>query len=97
MCEINFLCVHKKLRSRRVAPVLIKEVTRRVNLRGVFQATYTAGALLSKPVSACRYFHRCLDPRKLLDIRFMGLKARMTAPRMEKLYKVDDVRGFRDK
>jgi hypothetical protein len=30
--EINFLCVHKKLRSKRLAPVLIKEVTRRVNL-----------------------------------------------------------------
>jgi glycylpeptide N-tetradecanoyltransferase len=37
MCEINFLCVHKRLRSKRLAPVLIKEVTRRVNLRGIFQ------------------------------------------------------------
>lgn len=33
MCEINFLCVHKKLREKRMAPILIKEVTRRVNLR----------------------------------------------------------------
>ena len=32
MAEINFLCVHKKLRTKRLAPVLIKEVTRRVNL-----------------------------------------------------------------
>lgn len=24
MAEINFLCVHKKLRSKRLAPVLIK-------------------------------------------------------------------------
>ena len=29
--EINFLCVHKNLRTKRLAPVLIKEVTRRVN------------------------------------------------------------------
>lgn len=41
--EINFLCVHKKLRSKRVAPVLIREITRRVNLTGIFQAVYTAG------------------------------------------------------
>src|ERR1700753_500186 len=27
--EINFLCIHKKLRSKRLAPVLIKEITRR--------------------------------------------------------------------
>lgn len=36
--EVNFLCVHKKLRSKRLAPVLIKEITRRVNHTGVFQA-----------------------------------------------------------
>ncbi|TFJ87260.1 hypothetical protein NSK_001592 [Nannochloropsis salina CCMP1776] len=34
MVEINFLCVLKKLRSKRLAPVLIKEITRRVNLTG---------------------------------------------------------------
>ena len=38
MAEINFLCVHKKLRSNRLAPVLIKEVTRRVNCRNIWQA-----------------------------------------------------------
>lgn len=54
MVEINYLCVHKKLRSKRVAPVLIKEITRRVNLEGIFQAVYTAGVILPTPVSKCR-------------------------------------------
>ena len=54
MVEINFLCVHKKLRSKRVAPVLIREITRRVNLEGIFQAVYTAGVVLPKPVATCR-------------------------------------------
>ena len=54
MVEINFLCVHKKLRSKRVAPVLIREITRRVNITGLFQAVYTAGVVLPKPVSTCR-------------------------------------------
>lgn len=60
MAEINFLCVHKKLRSKRMAPVLIKEITRRVNLEGIFQAVYTAGVVLPKPVGTCRcvfYLH----------------------------------------
>lgn len=52
--EINFLCVHKKLRSKRLAPVLIKEVTRQCNLTGVFQAIYTAGVVLPTPVSCAR-------------------------------------------
>lgn len=59
MVEINFLCVHKKLRTKRLAPVLIKEITRRVNLRGIWQAAYTAGVVIPRPVASCRYWHRC--------------------------------------
>lgn len=55
LVEINFLCVHKKLRHKRLAPVLIKEVTRRSHIEGVFQAVYTAGVVLPKPVGTCRY------------------------------------------
>lgn len=73
MVEINFLCVHKKLRSNRLAPVLIKEITRRVNLMGRWQAIYTAGVLLPKPISRCRYWHRSLQFKKLLEVRFTYL------------------------
>lgn len=66
--EINFLCVHKKLRSKRLAPVLIREITRRVNLTGIFQAVYTAGVVLPKPVTTCRYWHRSINPRKLIEV-----------------------------
>ena len=68
--EINFLCVHKKLRSKRLAPVLIREITRRVNLTGIFQAVYTAGVVLPKPVTTCRYWHRSLNPKKLIEVSF---------------------------
>jgi glycylpeptide N-tetradecanoyltransferase len=67
--EVNFLCVHKKLRSKRLAPVLIREITRRVNLHGIFQACYTAGVVLPKPVARCRYYHRSLNPKKLIEAR----------------------------
>lgn len=40
LVEINFLCVHKKLRAKRLAPVLIREITRRVNLTGIFQVNF---------------------------------------------------------
>ena len=46
MVEINFLCVHKSLRSKRVTPVMIREITRRANINGIFQAAYTAGVEL---------------------------------------------------
>jgi glycylpeptide N-tetradecanoyltransferase len=90
MVEINFLCVHKKLRAKRLAPVLIKEITRRVNLRGIWQAAYTAGVVLPKPVATCQYWHRSLNPKKLIDIGFSRLQARMTMARTIKLYKLSE-------
>mmetsp|Transcript_130784 Transcript_130784/g.378364 ORF Transcript_130784/g.378364 Transcript_130784/m.378364 type:complete len:451 (+) Transcript_130784:62-1414(+) len=90
MVEINFLCVHKKLRSKRLAPVLIKEITRRVNKEDVWQAVYTAGVVLPRPISECRYWHRSLNPKKLIDVGFSHLGPRMTMARTIKLYKVPE-------
>ncbi|XP_058118917.1 glycylpeptide N-tetradecanoyltransferase [Anopheles ziemanni] len=98
MVEINFLCVHKKLRSKRLAPVLIREITRRVNLTGIFQAVYTAGVVLPKPVSSCRYWHRSLNPKKLIEVKFSYLSRNMTMQRTIKLYKLPEqpkTPGFR--
>lgn len=36
MAQVNFMCIHKKLRQKRLAPVLIKEITRRVNLENTW-------------------------------------------------------------
>lgn len=88
--EINFLCVHKKLRSNRLAPVLIKEVTRRVNLLDIWQAVYTAGVVLPRPVAECRYYHRSLNPKKLIEVGFSHLGPRMTMARTVKLYKLPE-------
>ncbi|KAI0320750.1 N-myristoyl transferase [Amylostereum chailletii] len=86
--EINYLCIHKKLRSKRLAPVLIKEVTRQCHLKGIFQAIYTAGVVLPTPVSTCRYYHRSLNVPKLVDIKFTYVPRSMTLARMIRLYKV---------
>ena len=92
--EINFLCVHKKLRNKRLAPVLIKEVTRRCNLNGIFQALYTAGAVLPKPVSTCRYYHRSLNPKKLVEIGFSRVPKNLTMSGLIKLNRLPS--GARD-
>jgi glycylpeptide N-tetradecanoyltransferase len=71
--EVNFMVVHKKLRARRLAPLLIKEITRLCYLAGVYQAIYTGGVVLPKPVSTCRYFHRALEWKKLNEVGFSPL------------------------
>ncbi|KAL3830001.1 hypothetical protein ACJIZ3_018803 [Penstemon smallii] len=98
MAEVNFLCVHKKLRSKRLAPVMIKEVTRRIHLENIWQAAYTAGVFLPTPVTTCQYWHRTLNPKKLIDVGFSRLGERMTMSRTIKLYKLPNstsTRGLR--
>jgi glycylpeptide N-tetradecanoyltransferase len=84
--------------------VLIKEVTRQVNLTGIFQAIYTAGVVLPTPVSTCRYvismyvsggaqesisyFHRSLNIPKLVDVKFTYVPRSMTLARMIRVYKM---------
>ena len=79
--EVNFLCIHKKLRSKRLAPVLIQEITRRSYVLGIFQGLYTGGIVLPKPVSSCRYFHRSLDWLKLYEVGFSPLPSNSTKAR----------------
>jgi glycylpeptide N-tetradecanoyltransferase len=97
LVEINFLCVHKKLRSKRLAPVLIKEITRRVQLFGIFQAVYTAGILLPKPLTSCRYYHRTMQAKKLVDVGFSYIGRNDTLAKMIKRLKITTpkIQGWR--
>jgi len=84
--EINFLCVHKNLRTKRLAPVLIKEVTRRVNRCDIWQAIYTAGVIIPSPIAVTTYWHRSLNPKKLVDVGFSALPAKTPMSRFVKIY-----------
>lgn len=91
--------MHKKLRSKRLAPVLIKEVTRRVNLTNIWQAIYTAGVVIPTPFATCRYYHRNLNPPKLVDIGFSPLPRGQTIARLVRQYAVGTATstpGFRE-
>lgn len=70
MAEIDFLCVLSKLRTKRMAPVLIKEVTRRINLKQVWQAIYTVAKYIPMPISESNYNFRCINYKKLNDVFF---------------------------
>ncbi|KAI5066610.1 hypothetical protein GOP47_0019234 [Adiantum capillus-veneris] len=88
MAEVNFLCIHKKLRSKRLAPLLIKELTRRVHLENIWQAIYTAGIVLPTPLVTCQYWHRPLNSKKLIKVGFSQLGLGMTMGRTIKHYRL---------
>lgn len=98
VAQVKFLCVHKKLRLKRMTPVLIRELTRRVNQQGVCQAVYTAGIVLPTPLSSCRLWHRPLNSRKLMDVNYPGLRQNMNLQRALKFHRLPEItktRGLR--
>ena len=88
MAEVNFLCVHKKLRDLRVTPTLIREVTRRVNLRDQWQAIYTSGTTLPTAFGIAQYWHRNLNPQKLVEVRFAFKPSDITQSKFNKKHKL---------
>ena len=51
-----------------------------MNLQGRWQAAYTAGIVLPKPVGRCRYWHRSLNPKKLIEVRCCCLPLHVCIP-----------------
>lgn len=70
--SINLLCVSRDLRGRRFAPVIIREITRRVNMNGIYQAIFTSGTDLFFNVSNAYYYHRPLNSTRLFSTGFCG-------------------------
>ncbi|EIJ94809.1 uncharacterized protein NEPG_00333 [Nematocida parisii ERTm1] len=67
---VNFLCVHREYRKRRLAPLLIKEITKEVNRKGIFTALFTSGEKLPYIFTRSRYYHRILKEGNLVESGF---------------------------
>ena len=88
LAEIDFLCVKKEFRNKRLAPLLIKEVSRRIHMQNKWWAVYTSGTLLPKPFAKTKYYHRNLNVKKLVDIHFTYLPHNLNLARANILYKL---------
>ena len=88
LAEIDFLCVKKEFRNKRLAPLLIREVSRRIHMRDQWWAVYTSGTMLPKPFAQTTYYHRNLNVKKLVDIHFTYLPHNMNLARAKNLYKL---------
>lgn len=78
MVSVNFLCIAQVLRKRRLAPLIIKEITRRANLHGIYQAVFTGGIELPFEISAATYYHKILNRKKLIKLNYCGRSSNIT-------------------
>ena len=98
LAEIDFLCVKKEFRNKRLAPLLIREVSRRIHMRNKWWAVYTSGTMLPKPFAQTTYYHRNLNVKKLVDIHFTYLPHNINMARAKNIYKLPTelpINGFR--
>lgn len=90
MIEINFLCIHNKLRNKRLSPVLIKEATRRTNLHNIWQAFYTTDIDLPNCLFYGTYYHRFINIPKLIDTQFIAKPDKISINGLSKIFKTID-------
>lgn len=84
--KINFLCVHKKLRNKRMSPVLIQEIIRRIKLFGISQAIYTGINLLNKPIGTSKYWLRLINIKKIIESNCFQIPKKLTHKQAYRLY-----------
>ena len=94
MVELNFLCVHQSYRNSGLAPLLLKEATRRVKIRNRWQGGIYTTARSSPPPStlmaSAQCYHRMLSVKKMIDVGFFPMHKRLTMKGMRKLYSLPE-------
>ncbi|CAL8109796.1 unnamed protein product [Orchesella dallaii] len=69
---VNFLCVHRLLRDRRLTPLLLAEIMRRLNARGIRHASFTTSSILPlQAVADSQYFHFPINVMTLGSLGFI--------------------------
>ena len=76
MVQINFLCVHYNYRTLGFAPLLISEMKRIANTKGIWQAVYTAVTEIPTPLVNSSYWHRILNVKRLSDIGYFKVSSK---------------------
>lgn len=96
---INFLCVRPNFRHKQLAPLLIKEISRRVAECSIWHAIYTSSLQLPHVVAKSRYYHRPLNTKKLIQVGFCHKHPKLTMSGTIKYYKLPDIittKGLRE-
>ena len=75
---INFLCVHTQLRNKNLAPLLIKEITKRSIFFNNEIALYTASKRITKPFNISYHSNIYLNQKKLKECLFIPERSNFT-------------------
>lgn len=84
----NYLAVHRKLRNKRLAQVVIQEALRRTRADGIQVSFYHSARCQPTPFLAIRSCLRLLNTNKLIDVRYTSLPKGMTRQEFAKKFEL---------
>lgn len=73
MADINYFCIHRKLREKGLASKFIDEITRRMINKGVITGSFTTQRYVPSPICRVEFYHRPLNYEKLHKTKFVNL------------------------
>jgi hypothetical protein len=72
MAEIDFLCVKKGERNKKLCPLLINKIKKEFNDININEAIFTSEHNYPNKVTHCDYYIRFINTQKLIDINYIN-------------------------
>ena len=96
MAEIDFLCVKKDNRNKKLCPTLINNIRQKFNNIGIHDAIFTSEHNYPNKITHCDYYIRFINIKKLYDIGYINFndETRFELPKLKgtkKLIKIDNI------
>lgn len=74
IADINYLCIHPKLREKGLAQMFIDEITRQMCNEDVIIGSFTTERYVPTPICKIEFYHRPLNYEKLYNAKFVRLE-----------------------
>ncbi len=73
IAEIDFLCVKKDERNKKLCPLLINKIQKKFNDINIYEAIFTSEHNYPNKVTHCDYYVRFINIKKLIDINYINI------------------------
>jgi glycylpeptide N-tetradecanoyltransferase len=95
MAEIDFLCIKKDNRNKKLCPTLINNIKQKFNNIGIYNAIFTSEHNYPNKITHCDYYIRFINIKKLYDIGYINIndEKNFELPKIKgnkKLIKIDN-------
>jgi glycylpeptide N-tetradecanoyltransferase len=83
IAEIDFLCVRKNNRNKKLCPLLIDKIRQKLNDINIYEAIFTSEHNYPNNITHCDYFIRFINPTKLYEIGYINAKIKLDLPKIK--------------